>query len=116
MSSKQVSSSGSGSFDADPVLLRAMQPQFAELSTQMSAAVQALTEVTDREGECWGTDKPGAAFAKDYVSAAKSTQDSLGVLVKVMSTLGDNMATIATKLTEQDASSATALTQQTTEI
>lgn len=106
----------SSSFDADPDLLRAMQPQFAELSTRVNEAVTALKQVIDKEGPCWGTDKPGTAFANNYVGASNQTQTSLDAIAKVLSTLGDNMATIATAINEQDESSATALTQKTSEI
>jgi|GEM_PF-3376136 len=106
----------SSSFDANPDALRAMQPQFAELSTRVTDAVAALTQVIEKEGACWGTDKPGAAFAKNYVDAAKGTQDSLGGMSGVLSGLGDNMTTIATAIDQQDQSSAAALTQKKSEI
>lgn len=104
------------SFEADPEALRATQPQFAQLASRVTDAVAALAQVIEKEGACWGTDKPGAAFAKNYVDAAKQTQDSLGSIPGVLSGLGDSMTTIANAIDEQDQSTAAALTGKKSEI
>jgi uncharacterized protein YukE len=104
------------SFEADPEALRATQPQFAQLASRVTDAVAALTQVIEKEGVCWGTDQPGAAFAKNYVDAAKQTQDTLGSVPGVLSGLGDSMKTIADAIDQQDQSTAAALMRKKSEI
>lgn len=105
-----------GSFEANPYALRAMQPQFADLASQVTAAVTAMQQEIDKEGECWGKDKVGEEFAKGYSGNAKTTQDSMGSLAKMLSGMGDAMTTIANSLEQQQAESAAALNKKTTEI
>ncbi|RJO71464.1 WXG100 family type VII secretion target [Nocardia panacis] len=96
-------------FRLDPAALRATTPRFADTSQRVTSALADLQRVLDTEGECWGHDKPGAAFAKGYVDHAKQTSAGTANLAQILAGLGAQMTTIADSTQAQDRSAAEAI-------
>lgn len=65
--------------DVHPEKLRGASPKFDNASDSLRSALDKLNGVLQAEGDCWGGDEAGQAFAKDYVPAseqgAKALQD-----------------------------------------
>jgi uncharacterized protein YukE len=59
--------------DTDRVMASA--PAFAQLGDRMQEIFSTLKSKVEAEGECWGGDDYGKAFAKDYVPARDSAFD-----------------------------------------
>lgn len=51
----------------DPDRVAGAAPAFDELSGRVAAALSALEGALAAEGDCWGSDSPGTAFAAQYV-------------------------------------------------
>ncbi|MFE6920290.1 WXG100 family type VII secretion target [Nocardia sp. NPDC057663] len=99
------------SINADPAALRSTQPSFDAVASTITTAVDKLAAALAAEGECWGGDEIGQAFAQNYTPGVEKGKTSVGNLAKSMTQLGTNMVTIATKLSEQDTATAAQLNQ-----
>jgi len=99
--------------EVDPQALRATQPSFTSVADTITTAAAALARVIADEGECWGNDEIGQAFAKNYTPGVDSGQQAVTGLATVMTQLGANLVTIATTLEAQDAGTAGALGRTT---
>jgi hypothetical protein len=92
---------------ADPDRLRGVSPQFEQLGEDVNTALDKLKQGLQSEGRCWGTDKPGQQFEKNYpqgdgdggVGAALS---ALAQLVTKVKATGDKITTTANTLQNQD--------------
>ncbi|MFD3509567.1 type VII secretion target [Nocardia sp. NPDC058666] len=90
------------SVDVDPDGLRNTQPGFASVASTITTAARALAAVIAAEGECWGGDEVGAAFAKNYTPGVEPGQKAVTGLATTMTQLGENMVTIANAFQAQD--------------
>lgn len=97
--------------EVDPQALRATQPSFTSVADTITTAAAALARAIADEGECWGTDEIGQAFAKNYTPGVDSGQKAVTGLATVMTQLGANLVTIATAFETQDTTNAGALGQ-----
>lgn len=92
---------------ADPDRLRAVSPQFAQLGEDVASALATLRAGLDSEGRCWGGDKPGQQFEKNYpqTDGPGNVKDFLAALTglseKVKAT-GDKITGTADALQTQD--------------
>lgn len=68
----------------DPEALRKRSPKFADASERLAKAFETLQAVRDAEGECWGSDEPGAKFAEQYTKAAEDADKLDEHLVKTL--------------------------------
>ncbi|MGW5315705.1 WXG100 family type VII secretion target [Nocardia thailandica] len=98
---------------ADPAALRSTKTSFDAVATSISAAADKLAAALAAEGECWGNDETGQAFAKNYTPGVEQGKTSVANLAKSMTQLGTNMVTVADKLVEQDTARAAQLKQST---
>ncbi|WP_040776381.1 WXG100 family type VII secretion target [Nocardia pneumoniae] len=98
-------------FRVDPEALRATRPGFANVADKIAAAAQNLRRVIEAEGECWGSDKIGQNFAKDYTPDVPKALTSIDNLGKAMNNLGDSMVGIANTLQNRDQANATQINQ-----
>lgn len=101
------------SINADPDALRATKSSFESVATTLTDALTTLTAALDAEGECWGSDEIGSAFAGNYTPGVEQGRKAVGNLATTMSQLGANMVTVADKLVELDTARAAALKQST---
>ncbi|MCA2210146.1 MULTISPECIES: type VII secretion target [Nocardia] len=90
------------SLNVDPDGLRNTQPAFTSVASTITTAAQQLAAVIAAEGECWGGDEIGAAFAKNYTPGVEPGQQAITGLATVMTQLGTNMVTIADTFQNQD--------------
>ncbi|WP_336088187.1 WXG100 family type VII secretion target [Nocardia sp. SSK8] len=101
------------SIDVDPDALRNTKGSYESAATTLTSALQALTAALDAEGECWGADETGTAFAQNYTPGVDQGKKAVANLATTMTQLGTNMVTLADKLVEQDTAQAAALKQST---
>ncbi|MFD6391576.1 WXG100 family type VII secretion target [Nocardia sp. NPDC060259] len=94
------------SLNVDPAALRGTQPSFTTVADTITTGVQALAAVIAAEGECWGNDEIGQAFAKNYTPGVESGQKAVTGLATAMTQTGQNMVTIADALQNQDTTGA----------
>ncbi|MFD3744481.1 WXG100 family type VII secretion target [Nocardia sp. NPDC058633] len=88
--------------DVDPDGLRNTQPAFASVASTITTAAQQLAAVISAEGECWGGDEIGAAFAQNYTPGVDPGQKAVTGLATTMTQLGENMVTVANAFQAQD--------------
>jgi uncharacterized protein YukE len=96
-------------FRADPEALRATRSGFVDVAGKIAAAAQNLRRVIDTEGACWGSDKIGQSFAKNYTPSVPEALKSVDNLGKTMTNMGDNMVAIADVLQNRDQTNAAAI-------
>lgn len=71
-------------FDVHPEKLRGASPKFDNASDSLKTALDKLNEVLSAEGDCWGADEAGQAFAEDYRPAAEQGTEGMTTLAKAM--------------------------------
>lgn len=97
----------------DPQALRATRPSFDAAATAITTAANQLTAALAAEGECWGNDRTGQAFAQNYTSGVDQGKTSVTNLAATMTQLGATMVTIADRVTAQEDAAAAGLDQST---
>lgn len=90
------------SVKVDPDGLRNTQPAFASVASTITTAAQQLAAAISAEGECWGGDEIGAAFAQNYTPGVDPGQKAVTGLATTMTQLGENMVTVANAFQTQD--------------
>lgn len=81
---------------------RSFVPRFEALKARTVVDKWTLTQGLDSEGECWGADEVGAAFASKYVSAAEDTIDAIAALAQLCEIIGDKVGRTADSLEHTD--------------
>lgn len=71
-------------FEVDVPGLRRGASQFGASSDSLDAVLQALNSALQAEGQCWGGDESGQAFAKEYVPNSTATLDAFKNLTKAL--------------------------------
>jgi uncharacterized protein YukE len=79
----------------DPAALRDAVPSFGHLADSVDDALHSLAATLDAEGECWGRDRTGAAFAQSYVDAAAQTRDAFPGLRDAVRGVGRAVSAVA---------------------
>ncbi|NLU82101.1 WXG100 family type VII secretion target [Rhodococcus sp. HNM0569] len=82
---------------------RALVPEFDDLESHTTSVRSALTQGLDGEGECWGADEVGAAFAAKYVAPAEDTIEAVTLLARIFSLIGDKVDRTADSFAHTDA-------------
>ncbi|MDR7171233.1 uncharacterized protein YukE [Nocardia kruczakiae] len=97
-------------FFADPERLRAISPQFERLGEEVETALEKLRQGLDAEGRCWGGDRPGTEFEKNYPQegdgSVKQTLDELSALAAKLKSTGDKITGTAGIVQDQDRANA----------
>ncbi|UAK32375.1 hypothetical protein K8O92_32630 [Nocardia asteroides] len=101
-------------FRVDPDSLRATRPGFTDVADKIAAAAADLRRVIETEGECWGSDKIGQSFAKNYTPDVPKALTSVDNLGKTMTNLGDSMVAIANTVQNRDQAYAAQIDRITT--
>jgi uncharacterized protein YukE len=60
----------------DSLRLRQAAPRFTALGGELGQIFGRLSAALDAEGDCWGGDATGRAFAKEYRPASGQTTDA----------------------------------------
>jgi uncharacterized protein YukE len=79
----------------DPAALRDAAPWFGRLANSVDDVFHGLASALDVEGECWGRDRTGVAFAQSYVEAATQTRDALPGLRDAVRGVGRAVSAVA---------------------
>ncbi len=79
----------------DPAALRDAAPAFGALAASVGDILKSLCVVLDTEGECWGRDRTGAAFAQSYVVGAEQTRAAFPGLHDAMRGVGWAVSAVA---------------------
>lgn len=64
-------------YTVDPVALQSSSPQYDDHAQQVADIYAELTSKLSAEGDCWGDDDAGRAFAGNYVGPAVSALESM---------------------------------------
>ncbi|KAF0849215.1 hypothetical protein FNL39_101652 [Nocardia caishijiensis] len=91
--------------------MRSTRTSFDSVASTISSALTTLTAALAAEGECWGGDEIGQAFAQNYTPGVEQGKTSVGNLATTMTQLGTNMVTVADALDAQDTANAAQLNQ-----
>jgi len=94
----------------DTAHLRSVAPRFDDLSQRMAEVAATLTATLDSEGECWGGDETGAAFASAYLPSADAAGHSLGFAVGALAALASRLRSTADSFDDTDGGTASSLT------
>jgi hypothetical protein len=79
----------------DPHGLRAAEPAFGSLASSVDVIVRRLVDALHLEGECWGGDRTGAAFAESYAPAAQQTRAAIEGLRDGVRGVGEALLAVA---------------------
>jgi uncharacterized protein YukE len=79
----------------DSVALRQAAPRFSALSGQLDGVFRQLAAALAAEGECWGTDDTGKAFAKEYLPAAQQIADAGREVADAVEDVGARLVKVA---------------------
>ena len=93
----------------DPAHLRGVAPRFDALSQRMTEVAATLTATLDGEGECWGADETGTAFASGYLQSADAAEHSLGFAVAALAAVGSKLRSTADSFDDTDRGTASSL-------
>ncbi|WP_280234878.1 WXG100 family type VII secretion target [Nocardia cyriacigeorgica] len=96
---------------ADPEAIKATEPGFQSLSTQVGDALSTLKSALEAEGECWGADEIGESFAGNYTPGAEKALKAVEILSTTLSAMGSGATNTATSLEGQDQAIADALSK-----
>ncbi|MBF6171556.1 hypothetical protein [Nocardia blacklockiae] len=89
-------------FSADTDGLRERAPQFDEIGAEVAETVRTLRAALAGEGEPWGKDDAGRAFAETYVPEHKRAMSDLDSLVEVLQQAGPDLRNLAESFDSQD--------------
>ena len=79
----------------DPAALRDAAPTLGALAASVDDILMSLCIVLDTEGECWGRDRTGTAFAQSYVVGAQQTRGAFLDLHDAMRGVGWAVGAVA---------------------
>ncbi|MEU5691216.1 WXG100 family type VII secretion target [Actinosynnema sp. NPDC020468] len=71
-------------FQADVPGLRRGGAQFSAAGDSLDGVFQALNSALAAEGQCWGGDESGKAFAKEYVPNSQATLQAFQSLAEAL--------------------------------
>ncbi|ONM50422.1 WXG100 family type VII secretion target [Nocardia donostiensis] len=94
---------------ADIDAIRATQPGFQNVATQVAEVLTTLRTALEAEGECWGGDEIGAGFAGNYKPGAEKALKAVEILSNTLSAMATGANLTAGSLQSQDEAIAAAL-------
>ncbi|MGA6206884.1 hypothetical protein ACPESR_19275 [Nocardia testacea] len=86
----------------DPDAVHASAAEFDQMADELAQMLAELRATSLREGESWGTDKPGKAFAEGYVPTAEQGMAGFENLVDRVRALGAGLRAATGTYTETD--------------
>ncbi len=89
-------------FSVDPDKLRDHAPRFDQIGADVAATVRKLRTALAGEGEPWGKDDAGHAFAESYVPEYQRTMTDLNSLVEALQQAGTDLRHLAENFENQD--------------
>ncbi|WP_040694195.1 WXG100 family type VII secretion target [Nocardia vinacea] len=89
-------------FSADGDRLRDLAPHFDHIGADVLKAVKQLRDTLAHEGEPWGDDDAGRAFADSYLPERQRTMSDLDSLVQVLQQSGSDLRQLAANFESLD--------------
>jgi uncharacterized protein YukE len=86
----------------DPDAMHASAAEFDQMADELAQMVAELRATSLREGESWGTDDPGKAFAESYVPTAEQGMAGFENLVDRVRALGAGLRAATGTYTDTD--------------
>ncbi|WP_063060755.1 WXG100 family type VII secretion target [Nocardia sienata] len=93
----------------DPGELHASAAELDQVAAETAQMVAELKEAFAREGECWGGDKPGNAFAEGYLPSTEQSMAGFEDLVNSARAMSAGLRAAADTFTEADRAGGTQL-------
>jgi WXG100 family type VII secretion target len=97
---------GASGFSAAADQIRTGSQKFNDVTGGLQQTAQTLSSVLDSQGECWGGDETGQAFAKDYVPQAQTAVQAFTTMVSNIQALQQNLDQAAASYEGTDADAA----------
>ncbi|WP_433684953.1 hypothetical protein [Nocardia sp. CA-119907] len=89
-------------FSADGNRLRELAPHFDHIGADVLKAVEQLRDTLAQQGEPWGDDDAGRAFADSYIPERQRTMSDLASLVQVLQQSGSDLHQLAANFENSD--------------
>lgn len=78
-------------YTVDPAALQSTGPQYDDHSQQVADIYNELTSKLLAEGDCWGNDDAGRAFAGNYAGPAISALESMRLHSEGLATIAEGV-------------------------
>ncbi|MCP2332107.1 WXG100 family type VII secretion target [Actinoalloteichus caeruleus] len=72
----------SGGYEVRTAEIRTENTKFESTAAQLEDVLTTLRAAIDAEGDCWGADESGQAFAQEYAPTAPAVVEYFGTLVE----------------------------------
>jgi uncharacterized protein YukE len=101
----------SDGLEIQPDAFRAAAPQFEQASDTFATAADRLQNSIGSEGQCWGRDDPGTAFASKYIDGANDALQMMMQIPGIFQSIADRIRSDADGYTGTDSNFANVLSQ-----
>jgi uncharacterized protein YukE len=91
----------------EPDVVRRGGTKIGQAGDGLKQVLDTLKAALDAEGECWGPDETGKAFAEKYVPGKDGTVDALGQIAEALDTIEQNLKHTADDMQNRDQEQAT---------
>lgn len=98
-------------YDVDVPGLRRGAGQFGAAGDSLNGVLQALNSALQAEGQCWGGDESGQAFAQKYVPNSQATLEAFGALAEALEGVGTGVSQTADAYEGSDQGNATGISR-----
>lgn len=98
-------------FDVSVSGLRRGAGQYGAASDSLDGVMQALNSALQAEGQCWGGDESGQAFAKEYVPNSEATLEAFENLAKALGDIRTGVEQTADAYEGSDQGNATGISR-----
>ncbi|GAA1278783.1 WXG100 family type VII secretion target [Saccharothrix xinjiangensis] len=98
-------------YDVDVPGLRRGAAQFGGAGDSLNDVLQALDSALRAEGQCWGGDESGQAFAQKYVPNSQATLEAFGALAQALGDIGTGVGQSADAYEGSDQGNATGISR-----
>ncbi len=86
----------------EPDVVRRGGTKIGQAGDGLTRVLDTLKAVLDAEGECWGADETGRAFAGKYVPGKDGTVEALGKVAEALGKIEQNLKQTADDMQNRD--------------
>jgi WXG100 family type VII secretion target len=98
-------------FDVSVSGLRRGAGQYGAAGDALNGVMEALNSALQAEGQCWGGDESGQAFAKEYVPNSRATLDAFKNLAQALDDIRGGVEASADAYEGSDQGNATGISR-----
>jgi len=103
---------GADGFKAAAGQIRTGANAFSSMTDAVNTTSQTLSSILASQGNCWGNDEAGQAFAKDYVPASQEALQAFHTLIQNIQLLQQNLQQTANAYEGSDEAAKKSLPQE----